>query len=163
MFAGEPGVGKSAILKRITLNVFDQRYLSTKGVQVWQKTYNTLGVQFYLWEIQGRHMPDKIFEAYAGNADAYVLVSDLGRRQTFSSIEFYWCERIDCKKPVIVLGNKTDIVRNLVTQAKAVMRLEHKLRARGVNVCYSTVVSARTGYRINKILEKVGEACLKCS
>ncbi|MCX8174552.1 MAG: GTP-binding protein [Thermoplasmata archaeon] len=158
---GESGVGKTAIIQRLVTNVFDTQYHSTLGVRVWRKDYTPCEITFYFHDVQGVHMPDALLKTYTGAADAYILVCDAPRRRTASSTEFYWAERIEPKKPVILVENKVDMVKNLVVHAKALFRLEQKMRAKGINVCYSTVTSAKTGFHLSKILQKAGEACLR--
>lgn len=158
---GEPGVGKTAIIQRLVTNVFEPKYRSTVGVRTWRKDYPIHAITFYFYEVQGIHMPDSLLKNYTEMADAYILVCDAGRRLSYSSIEFYWAEKINRKMPVILVENKSDLIKNLTVHAKHLFRLEQRMRAKGINVCYSTITSAKTGFRLSKILQKAGEACLR--
>ncbi len=158
---GEPGSGKTALIHRLVHNIFEPKYKPTMGANVWKKEYPAYDMVFYIWDVQGVHIPEQILKTYTQNADAYLLVGDATRRRTYSSIEFYWATKIVPKKPVVIIGNKTDVVKNQVIHAKYLFRLEQKLRAKGVFVGYSTIASAKTGFRVNKILQKVGELCLR--
>jgi len=108
-------------------------------------------------------MPDALLKTYLQGADAYILVCDGTRHSTYSSLELYWAERIEKRRPVILVENKADLVKNLTLHAKHLFRLEQKMRAKGINVCYSTLASAKTGLRVSKIIQKAGEICLKTS
>ncbi|MEM3413818.1 MAG: GTP-binding protein [Thermoplasmata archaeon] len=158
---GEPGVGKTAIIQRIVTNVFEPKYRSTVGVRVFRKDYSPCELTFYFYDVQGVHMPDELLRSYTAAADVYILVSDAVRRRTYTSIEFYWAEKIERSVPVILVENKTDLIKNIVLHAKTIFKMEQRMRSKGINVAYSTITSAKTGFRVSKILQKAGEACLR--
>jgi len=111
---GDTAVGKTSIAMRYVHNKFDPKYKATIGVShalkklvIDDKTI-TLGI----WDTGGQEMFDYIRPHYYVGADGGLIVYDVTRKTSFDNLDrwfndiFTRCGEI----PVILVGNKTDLV-----------------------------------------------------
>ena len=85
---GDFAVGKTSLVRRFVLNIFEDRYLSTIGVKVSRKTVVTPGpgdlieLTLMLWDLAGSEEFDQVRASYLRGASGAVLVCDLTRPET---------------------------------------------------------------------------------
>ncbi len=115
---GEFGVGKTSLVRRAVYRRFDERYISTIGVQVTRKQLlvKRAGVPaelaLMLWDLAGGDGADMIRASYLSGAAAAVLVGDLTRPQTFQRLPHY-LDLFYGQNPqgqVVLAANKADLV-----------------------------------------------------
>lgn len=110
---GDGAVGKTSIVRRFVEGKFDDDYIATIGVNVRDK--RAWGLDLSLWDIYGQKSisPGKQSSHYIG-AVAALVVFDMTRSKTFEHLD-QWIEElyeVTGKIPVVVAGNKIDIIRD---------------------------------------------------
>ena len=115
---GEFGVGKTSLVRRAVYRRFDERYISTIGVQVTRKQLAVehagarAELALMLWDLAGGDGVDTVRAGYLGGAAAAVLVGDLTRPQTFQRLPEY-LDLFYGQNPqgqVVLAANKADLV-----------------------------------------------------
>lgn len=119
---GDSGVGKTALIQRLTDNKFSQTS-ATVGVQYQpyicpltsnnsdEKDSNEKAVQLQIWDTAGQEKYKSISKSYFRNALGAVLVFDITNIQTFENVSMWLQElRDSCNQNAFILlvGNKTD-------------------------------------------------------
>ncbi|MCX8174503.1 MAG: GTP-binding protein [Thermoplasmata archaeon] len=160
---GDWATGKTSLIRRFVLNMFDDSYIQTIGTKVSKKTVKfydqdePVVVNLLIWDLLGQKEYHRIHrEAYRG-VDGAILVCDLTRKETLGSLAQYWYPSlIDVagKVPVIVAGNKADLKDNLVLGIEEIKR---ETRDLGLSdgMCYLT--SAKTGQNVEQVFHLMAE------
>jgi len=118
---GAFGVGKTSLARRFVQNVFDERFLTTIGVQISQKSLSRLkesgsrapvSIKFILWDLAHIDEMDDVIKKYLFGSHGAVLVSDITRPESFDqSIEFLLAFReINPNSQVVFTVNKCDLL-----------------------------------------------------
>jgi small GTP-binding protein len=117
---GDVGVGKTSLIRRYTMDVFDDKYLMTIGAKVTTKemdfrpvgSQELYNVSLIIWDIMGaRGVKDLLQEAYFYNTKGVLAVCDLSKPETLPSLRD-WVMAVQNTTgaiPTIVLANKADI------------------------------------------------------
>ena len=158
---GDPAVGKTSLIRRFVTDKFDDRYLMTIGMKATRKalelTFDPPGVRVLLnlsvWDILGQRGVERAHTIYFRGAEAFILVFDGTRRDTFESIS-YWVERVRelCGPvPGMLVCNKVDLRSEFVVSAE---ELKGKAKQLGVG---SIATSAKSGENVERIFQQVGE------
>ncbi len=111
---GASGTGKTSIVRRLTLNTFDEKYISTVGVQVFRKRID--GIDLALWDLAGFEMQnDTAYKSYLSGMHGAVFVGDLSRPSTFDYSRKIAQEvaHIAPDAAVVLCGNKLDLVNQM--------------------------------------------------
>lgn len=111
---GDPGVGKTSLVRRYVLDVFDDIYIPSIGMKVTKKQINlkpgSLSLTLMIWDILGSKT-NRFDSVYYKGVKGALLVFDVTRKKTMDSIPI-WISglfEITGKVPVIFLGNKIDL------------------------------------------------------
>jgi small GTP-binding protein len=157
--AGE--VGKTSLIKRYILDIFDDKYLKTLGTKVSKKEMMieypekdlNLHLTLLIWDIMGQATFRSLLQdSYFFGAAGALAVCDLTRKSTLGSCE-EWIKslhRAVGKKPVIILGNKYDLVEKREINEDMLQKIASKYNA---NYLYT---SARTGENVEKAFDELG-------
>jgi small GTP-binding protein len=128
---GSSGVGKTAILKRLTEDTFSADSQSTIGVEFDSTLVEVDGqsVKLQIWDTAGQERFRSIAKAYFRNAVGVILVVDICERKTFEDVNM-WLNDVhslcDATAVVILIGNKSDLAKNrTVTLAEAEEYAQH--------------------------------------
>lgn len=114
LVVGDPGVGKTSLIKRFTKGYFCESNSSTVGVDVGTRLLDIHGdkVKLHCTDTAGQEKFRGLTQSYYRNADAVVLVFDITNRGTFASIP-QWLVNVHryAGKNVlkVLVGNKTDL------------------------------------------------------
>lgn len=163
---GEPAVGKTSLIRRFVYDVFDDKYLSTIGAKVSKKVVSLkLGpedvkVEMMIWDIMGQESFRQLLkDAYFYGAEGLIGVADITRRSTLYALEDWLKEilPITGEKPIVLIGNKIDLIENAEWTEKELSDIAKKFKAIGY-----FFTSAKTGERVeeafmilaHKLLEK---------
>lgn len=123
---GDFAVGKTSLIRRFVFNMFDDKYLSTIGVKISRKPVtlttptSTVDLNMMLWDLAGKNGFRQVWTSYLRGASAGVLVCDLTRRDTLTSLPDYADElrQINPQARLIVAANKSDLPDQQVTLAE---------------------------------------------
>ncbi|EDO45912.1 predicted protein [Nematostella vectensis] len=114
LVVGDPGVGKTSLIRRFTKGYFCDNSSSTVGVDVGTRVLDIHGdrVKLQCWDTAGQEKFRGITQSYYRNADAVILVFDITNRGTFASIP-QWLMNVQkyTNKNIlkVLVGNKTDL------------------------------------------------------
>ncbi|MGM0509689.1 MAG: Rab family GTPase [Thermoplasmatota archaeon] len=109
---GDGAVGKTSLVRRFVEQKFDDKYITTIGVNVKKKTLEGLNLKFMIWDIYGQKLNTELHASNYSGAEGAIIVYDLTRKNTFENLDF-WLEdlfSVTGEIPFVVLGNKFDIL-----------------------------------------------------
>ena len=162
--AGEPAVGKSSLIKRFVLDMYDDRYIATLGTKVTKKTMLLkdsadvpVKADLIIWDVMGtRSIRDLLKEAYYHGAHGIMAVCDLTRRETLLELDS-WSKAIETvagSLPTHVVANKVDLGESRQISDED---LEKFCRFRGWNF---VTTSAKTGENVEGAFAMLGQNAL---
>ena len=117
---GDNGVGKTSLIRRYVLDLFDDRYITTLGTKVSKKEIEvsfpkenlTAQVDMLIWDIMGQHgFQELLKEAYFYGARGFLAVVDVTRRATLDGLDDWVAcvEEVAGHIPMVLAVNKTDL------------------------------------------------------
>ncbi len=149
---GEPGVGKTSLVKRYVYNAFSDSYLQTIGTNVYKKDVEINGnkVNLIIWDIMGQESFRQLLStSYFYGAEALMAVGDITRKETFDLLKD-WVDSafsvIKKKVPVILIANKSDLQWNV--REDYIKEITNKIGA----IKY-IITSAKTGDNVKDAFE----------
>lgn len=161
---GTFGVGKTSLVRQFVYQKFDERYLSTIGVQISNKTIEPLRepqsgrivqINLILWDLAHLEKFDAVVKNYFHGSHGAVIVYDLTRPQTFGDYEAltepFFGANPNAK--VVLVGNKIDLSENDES------RQELSARAERLN-CSCFFTSAKTGQDVERMFTTLAESLL---
>ncbi len=158
---GDPAVGKTSTVLRFTDKAFRRSYIPTIGVNISEKQIllgKTSRVTFIIWDIAGQSKFQMTRKYFYKGANGQILVFDLTRPETFSTIP-KWYE--DIKKQMgssilgLILGNKSDLIDQRKISPEAISKLSKELGLEFVET------SAFSGDNIEAAFSKLGELLIQ--
>lgn len=116
---GEPGIGKTSLIRRYVDNVFDKNYTATLGVDFALKVVpwdNGMHIQLQLWDIAGQERFSSMTRVYYKQATACIIIFDITRPPTLRAVA-RWKADLDGKAslpngdpiPCLLIANKCDL------------------------------------------------------
>ncbi|MCK4757985.1 MAG: GTP-binding protein [Thermoplasmata archaeon] len=160
---GDGGVGKTSLIKKYVLDIFDDKYISTIGTKVSKKTQTieqegrTAEMDMMIWDIMGQSSFRVLLQdAYFYGAHGIIAVCDVTRPETLDGIHD-WIDstrEIIGDAPIIFLANKCDLGDQMkVDKAK----MDTQLVRYEMPIMMS---SAKNGENVEKAFELLGEMIL---
>ena len=122
---GDSGVGKSSLIRRYVLDMFDDAYVQTLGAKVTKKTillpvFNPgapIEVVMTIWDVMGNAgFRELLKESYFFGCQGILAVCDATQRVTLENLDG-WIDRawdVAGDVPVHILVNKVDLEEPLV-------------------------------------------------
>jgi len=157
---GDSAVGKTSLIRRFVIDVFDDKYIATVGAKVskrdleYQLPDKTVYLTLMMWDILGQKDYKKMRTQGLTGAHGVVLVTDLSRPETVGSAEEFWLPEIQeivPEAPVLFVGNKSDLAGEDSPSVKALSDLAQKVEMPVI------LSSAKTGENVSSTFRKVGE------
>ena len=117
---GDVGVGKTSLIRRYVLDVFDDKYIATIGTKVTKKemqikdpeTGAPQKVILLIWDIMGQpSFREVLREAYFYGVEGALAVCDVTSKESLGELR-YWIKAMTSttgKVPIVFLGNKCDL------------------------------------------------------
>lgn len=161
-FIGDAGVGKTSLIKRYVLDVFDDRYIATIGTKVTKKVVEakapgngeTLRVMMLIWDIMGQKgFRELLREAYFFGAHGAIAVCDVTDRETLEELR-YWIKALTDVAgdvPIVFVGNKADLENSAVIREDDIQSLASKYDSP------SFLASAKTGQKVETVFKSLAE------
>lgn len=106
---GDGGVGKTSLVLRQCNGKFEKKYIPTMGTDVHPVTL--FGQTYNIWDCAGQEKFGGLRDGYYIRADACICMFDYTSKSTFDSVP-EWIKsflRVSPGKPVIIVGNKSDL------------------------------------------------------
>jgi small GTP-binding protein len=160
IIVGEPGVGKTSLVKKFVSGQFVKDYRSSIGTNIFIKKINIKNIgkpTIQLWDIAGQERWINMRRSYYVGAKGVVIVGDLTRKNTFVQVEQFWVQDIRqyCENaPIILLANKNDLEKKLSGKESTI--LGEKINA--LSIIYT---SAKTGENVEKAFKIISEQVIK--
>ncbi|EAX90898.1 small GTP-binding protein, putative [Trichomonas vaginalis G3] len=124
---GSSGVGKTALLKRLTENKFYEQLQSTIGVEYETTTIEVDGdkIKLNIWDTAGQEKFRSISRAYFREAMCVLLVFSLTDKQSFEDMS-QWLSDVrqlcDHKASILIVANKSDLTETRVISAAEISK-----------------------------------------
>ena len=159
---GQFGVGKTSLTNRFVHNRFEEKYLTTIGVKVCQKTlppltagrgHRNIQYDFLIWDIAGIEKFDMMIKNYYQGAAGALAVADLTRMETVEALQEI-VEKFITVVPaakLIFLGNKIDLSEPGQTGRKKIQKLADNFAGEFL------FTSAKTGEKVEEAFLKLAE------
>ena len=173
---GDGAVGKTAIRDRYLGKGFHTSYLMTIGADFAVKTIRIhngnedLIIKYSIWDLAGQQRFQAVRESYYEGARGGILVFDITRRETLLSlprwVEEFFTHNSLAPVPLIILGNKVDLIENDNNTLPYVRKSEVEIIIKTLKEKYPQIpinyleTSAKTGKNINKAFELLTQAIL---
>ena len=160
---GDSSVGKTSIIRRYVLDIFEDKYIATLGTKVSKKRIilkrdgKNIDLMFSIWDVLGQENFKKIHKVAFKGSRAAMLVCDFTREETLTNIPL-WASKV--KKvageiPKIILANKSDLTSQYAFSEADLQAFSSKLNT----TFFKT--SARFGDNIIKTFYQLGELIIE--
>jgi small GTP-binding protein len=142
---GDFSTGKSSLSRRFVYNIFEERYLSTLGVNISRKIIDipehSSQIRLLIWDLSGNEKFDGARSDYLRGSSGALLVCDLTRTETVNRMIFFseYFQSIRPDSPIVIIGNKSDLVDSNCPTIELVNDIASRLG------CMSLITSAKTG------------------
>lgn len=157
---GDPAVGKTSLIRRFVLDLFDDNYLTTIGAKITKKKITLefperslhINLSMMIWDVTGQKEYALFHEMYVQGMEGVLAVADLTRNNTITGLKaaISLADRIKANVPMIFLLNKCDLADPSSVDLKEVMTLASQ---RGIPVL---ATSAKTGINVELAFQKMG-------
>jgi small GTP-binding protein len=161
---GDEAVGKTSLIRRLVVDQFNDKYISTIGTKVTAKkiqinmkeimTHLTLQI----WDILGQKGYTKLHNSSFRGTNGVLMVADITRKDTLKSLENYWIptvENIVGSIPIIILANKSDLIKKAEFKEKELRSFANKFKAPFF------LTSAKNGGNVSSAFYVLGERMLE--
>ncbi|TXT55172.1 MAG: GTPase KRas protein [Candidatus Thorarchaeota archaeon] len=160
---GEAAVGKTALIRRYTENVFDEEYKQTIGTtfatndeKVEDESGETRNVRLVLWDMGGQATYRELRRQFMNGAAGAVIVYDVTRPETFMAMN-NWFESFREACPdadVAICANKIDLEEKRMVPVEPGVMLRDWFQAK----YYET--SAKSGKSVDTVFRNLAEMIL---
>ena len=156
LLIGDSCVGKTCLISRYAIGVFNEDYITTVGFDSRQKEeiINNEKVLVKIFDTGGQERFKSITANYLRNAEGVILVYDVTSNESFENLKF-WIESIknnlgnDEPIPIIIIGNKIDL-----EDAREINKLVAEKFAKDNNYKYFET-SAKTGEGVDDAFREI--------
>jgi len=154
---GDGEVGKTSLIRRYVLDLFDDQYIQTFGAKVSKKVLDLEDVNLTLmiWDVLGQKTQKALHSTYYAGANGALLVCDMTRPETFEHLKHWSADLLEVSGeiPVIILGNKCDLEMKIDP-----LDLEDFAATLG---CPMMLTSAKTGQGVQEAFQALGELTME--
>uniref|UniRef100_A0A0K0FDU2 Ras-related protein Rab n=1 Tax=Strongyloides venezuelensis TaxID=75913 RepID=A0A0K0FDU2_STRVS len=163
LIIGDPGTGKSSIIRQFVQNTYTQYYKATVGVDFATKILmyddGTL-LRLQLWDVSGQDRFSNLTRVYFKDAHGAIVVTDSLRKDTLEG-GLKWKNDLDNKIrladgnliPTICVANKCDVKKDLDEK-------EFNKFAKENNFCKGMICSAKENIAIEDIFRELSKLIL---
>ena len=160
MLLGDGQVGKTSLILKLTGNEFNDSQLTTVGKEsyIYQTKLHGYDLKMKIWDTAGQERFKSMSVQVIKNSDAVILVYAINDINSFNSLDMWLSKLNDAtdlsKKPIIIVGNKSDVNDRKITYEEGKKYAESK----GYNF-YET--SAKSGDHIEEAFNDIFEQLYK--
>ncbi len=165
---GDGATGKTSLVRRFVTDQFDDKYITTIGSKVTKKDFyiefkgESVHMIMLVWDVLGQKGYPVTQALSFGGIEGALLVSDLTRKNTLSSLKEYWIPSLISATgplPMIFLGNKSDIEDDAEFGEAELMAASKEFDPCELKLQYS-LTSAKTGDNVEKVFKELAEAIM---
>ena len=156
MLLGDGQVGKTSLILKLTGNIFNDSQLTTVGKEsyIYQVKLHGYDLKMKIWDTAGQERFKSMSIQVIKNSDAVILVYAINDKNSFNSLDT-WLNKLNdvmdiSKKPIIIVGNKSDVNDRIITYEEGKKYAESK----GYNF-YET--SAKSGMNVTEAFNDIFE------
>lgn len=160
---GEKAVGKTSLVRRYVLDMFDDRYITTIGTKVSKKEMQVFlpekdllaHVDMTVWDIMGeKGFQELLKDAYFYGANGILAVADLTRRRTLVDLDDWidGVENVVGRVPTLIVVNKADLTGQADFEPRTVEQIAKAFQ------CEYVMTSAKTGENVEEAFRRLGAA-----
>ena len=160
MLLGDGQVGKTSLILKLTGNTFNDSQLTTVGKEsyIHQVKLHGYDLKMKIWDTAGQERFKSMSVQVIKNSDAVILVYAINDKNTFNALDT-WISKLNdtmdiSKKPIIIVGNKSDLNEREVSYEEGKKYAESK----GYNF-YET--SAKSGEHVEEAFNDIFEQLYK--
>jgi len=156
---GDPGVGKSCLIKWFADETFSDKYTHTTGTKMSKKELELPDIgarlSMQIWDVVGPKSPS-FLEGYIQGAAGVMAVCDVSRDETLASLDIWIpsARQTAPEVPVVILANKSDMTDAAVIDSQSVAIAARRFKA----PYYMT--SAKTGVNVAISFGAIGRMVL---
>lgn len=160
---GEPGVGKTSLIKKFITGQFFNDYRASIGTNMFIKRLelenndDEKSIDLHVWDIAGQERWKKMRHMYYTGTQGALIVGDITRKNSFNQIEDFWypdlikyCEKI----PIVLLCNKDDLERKF-------SEMEANILKKNINAKDVLFTSAKEGDNVDKAFKTITKEIMK--
>ncbi len=158
---GDTAVGKTSLIERFVVDVFDDRYLTTLGTKVTKKVVEVAlpdagfvaQLDMTIWDIMGQPgFRQLLKDAYFFGVRGVLAVADLTRRSTLDDLAGWikCVEQVVGQVPVVVAVNKADLADDADFGRSEIERVARALHSDVL------MTSAKTGEHVEDAFQRLG-------
>ena len=160
---GDPGVGKTSLIRRFVNDEFSDDYLSTIGTKVSEKELrlkkddSDIVLHLVIWDIAGQQSFTSVAPSLFKGSQGALIICDVTRKQTLDDLHnwVYNLNKNAGKVPFVVLINKWDLSDKRSFEVVDVERV-----AQGHESC-CLQTSAKTGHNVETAFKRLSDLMLK--
>ena len=167
LLIGDPNVGKTSLVRKFVLDIFDDKYLTTLGTKVTNKTIifspkelnKLVELKMLIWDVMGQKEYKMIQEsAYQGSSGA-IIVADISRKETLDHLGTWISDLFNISGviPIILVGNKVDLVDQTAQDFSELENLSMSYEAPFF------LTSAKTGENVETTFQSLGNVIINSS
>jgi len=158
---GSFGVGKTSLVRKFVYNKFEEKYLTTIGVHISQKTIeiNDIGnsqknlkLNVIIWDIAHIAKFDSVIKNYFKGSHGAVVVFDLTRTQTINYTDAILKSflTINPQSKLVFIGNKVDLVNKKNYEMEQFLNIAKSYNSKFL------LTSAKTGENVDALFVTMG-------
>jgi len=159
LVVGDSGVGKTSLIRKFSVDKFDNDYTKTDGTDFNIKSINTEHgkISITIWDFSGENKFEKTRKYYYYGAHAAFIVFDVTNIESFNNIEKWYNEILyeTGSIPVIILANKSDKTNINKINIKRYKEFSNK---HNIELFF---ISAKNGINLQIAFLKLINNCLK--
>jgi len=158
---GDPGVGKTSLVRRFVFDMYDDKYISTIGAKIVRKALELdlpeqllrVDLSMLIWDIAGQGREQMFRGTFLRGLEGAIVVADITRPETFSCLKdvVAYKERQTTYVPTVLLLNKCDLAEPSSDDLKEIRTLASQLNIPVL------ATSAKTGLNVELAFAQLGK------
>lgn len=155
---GDFAVGKTSLIRRYVYNKFDENYLTTIGVHITKKEIivENAMIKLLIWDLAGEDSFQKITASYLAGSSGFIIVGDVTRKETLTSLTKHVQQsQMQKKLPIVIALNKVD----LISKKNDLSKIEKSLDLPSEIPLFHT--STKTGQNVEELFTQLSRMLLE--
>ena len=158
LLVGDTSVGKTSILSKYIDDIFEEKAISTIGVEYKVKSLviNGRKIKLRIWDSSGQDRFRSITQSFFRNADGILFIFDLTEINTFEGIKQWLIdsESYDLSIKKILVGNKVDLIEKRKVEKEIIDNFVKRMQLKYYEM------SAKDGTNIDIVFRELAEMVL---
>ena len=148
---GQAGCGKTSIISKYTLNIFNKNYMTTSCCSFITKKFEYNGKMYNIniWDTAGQEKFKSLTKIFIKNSKICLFVYDITNLSSFNELD-YWIDQVrNIVGPIIfgLAGNKNDLFEFQQVKEENAISLAKK-----INASFSLISAFKDKYAIDELI-----------